>query len=311
MITPPLLAGYAFSAESAPYQSQLERLSLTVSGQPLAIWSRRPDKPLGIVVLVHGRTWSARTAFDFEPRAGSRSLLQSLATAGFATYAVDLRGYGESPRDTTGWLAPHRAVEDVEAVLGFAAKRHPELPAPMLLGWSRGSKIAALAATRANQRLSGLVLYGFTFDPAAPPLNGPAKGKAPGIANTAESAKSDFVSPGVASPELIQDFVDKALAIDPTRVDVCCDEEFLAIRPEAIRIPTLLIQGARDPDIKPDVAATFFSRLANDDRRWIIVGRGDHAAHLETTAPEITTAIVQFARASMWNPQDPLSRVKR
>jgi pimeloyl-ACP methyl ester carboxylesterase len=294
-----LLAGGICFATLANAHSLLERFTVSDSGRQLAVWSRRPVHPHGVVVLVHGRTWSARTAFDFEPHAGSRSLLKALAAAGYATYAVDLPGYGASARDLTGWLSPNRAVQDVEAVLHFASTRYIGLPAPVLLGWSRGSKISALVATRAKQPLSALILYAYALDTSAPPLNGAASGTAPAAPNTSESAREDFVSPNVASPALIQDFVSAALAADPTRVDVCCDAEFLDIRPQSIRVPTLLIQGERDASIKPEVAAAFFAHLASHDRRWIVIAGGDHAAHLEDTAPKVTAAMVEFIRASL------------
>jgi pimeloyl-ACP methyl ester carboxylesterase len=210
------------------------------------------------------------------------------------SYAIDLRGYGETPRYANGWLTPTQSVEDVEATLKFASARHSDLPAPILLGWSRGSKIAALTATRGNQPLSALILYAFIFNPNAPPLNGPASGQPLAVANTAEAAKWDFISPEVADPALALDFVAAALAADPTRVEVCCDVEFLGIHPEAIRVPTLLIQGARDPGIDAEAAAAFFSHLGSQERRWIIIGRGDHAAHLEDTATNVSTAMVEF-----------------
>jgi len=287
------------AAAPADAPSPPDRLTVQAAGQQLVVWSRRPSQPQAAVVLVHGRTWSARPAFDFEPRSGSRSLLTALAVAGFAAYALDLPGYGSSERDPSGWLSPEHAVEDLEAVLRFVAQRHPDLAAPVLLGWSRGSKISALLATRGHQPLSALVLYAYNLDPAAPPDNGPASGKAPALANTAQWARADFVSPAVTSSALIQDFVSAALAADPVRVDVCCDAEFLGIRPESIRVPTLLIHGARDPAFKPAVAAAFFTRLAATERRWIIVGDGDHAAHLEDTAPEVQAAVIDFIRAAL------------
>ena len=293
-----LLCGACFPG-LAGAQSQPDRLTVAGAGQQVTVWSRHPEHARGAVVLVHGRTWSARPAFDFEPRSGSRSLLKALTAAGFATYAIDLPGYGSSQRDSSGWLAPGRAVEDVEAVLEFVSRRHPDLPAPVLLGWSRGSKISALVATHAKEPLSALVLYAYNLDPGARPDNGPPSGRAPAVSNTAESARSDFVSPAVASPALIQDFVAAALAADPIRVDVCCDAEFLAIRPESIRIPTLLIHGARDPAFRPAIAAAFFTRLASADRRWIVVAGADHAAHLEDTAPEVVAAMTDFIRAAL------------
>src|ERR1700751_5652780 len=142
-----------FPSVRADAPPEPERLIVNAAGQQVTVWSRQSAHPQGTVVLVHGLTWSARPAFDFEPRSGSRSLLKALANAGLATYAIDLPGYGASPRASAGWLAPTRAAEAVEATLTVVARRHPGLPPPLLLGWSRGSKISALVATRAKQPL--------------------------------------------------------------------------------------------------------------------------------------------------------------
>ena len=280
-----------------------DRITVNAAGQQLTVWSRLPQQARVAVVLVHGRTWSARPAFDFESHANNLSLLRNLVAAGFATYAVDLPGYGASARDPTGWLSPTRAAEDVEAVLRVVAQRHANLPPPVLLGWSRGSKISALVATRANAPISALILYAYNLDPNAPPFYGPAAGEPPAVRNTVESARSDFVSPKVASPELVQDFVKAALSADPTQAPVCCDAEFRAIRPESIRVPTLLIHGARDPAFNSAVASAFFGQLAAAERRWVIVGNADHAAHLEETAPEVTAAMVDFIQAALTPPR--------
>jgi alpha-beta hydrolase superfamily lysophospholipase len=274
------------------------RLVANAEGHELVVWSRLPARPKAAVVLVHGRTWSARPAFDFDSRSVSRSLLRGLSAAGYATYAVDLPGYGSSARTVTGWLSPTQAAADVEAVVRFVTQRHPKLAPPVLFGWSRGSKISALVATRSKEPISALVLYAFNFDPDAAPLNGLAVTPAPSTPNTAEAARSDFVSPNVASPVLIQDFVDAALTFDPTQAPVCCDVEFRSIQPESIRVPTLLIHGARDPAFKPAIASAFFGRLGTAERRWVIVAEGDHAAHLEDTAPEVTSVVIDFLQAA-------------
>jgi pimeloyl-ACP methyl ester carboxylesterase len=251
-----------------------------------------------VVVLVHGRTWSARTAFDFEPPEGSRSLLRALSVAGFAAYAVDIPGYGATPREPGGWLSPTRSAEVVEAVVGDVARRHPALGPPMLLGWSRGARTSAMVASRGRVALRGLVLFALTYDPAASPAYGPPVGPAPALPNDAEAARSNFSSPDVASPSVVQAFVDVALVNDLVRADVCCDDEYVAIRPETIRVPTLLIQGGRDPGIKPSVASLFFGRLAAIDKRWVVLGTGDHAASLEETAPVFQAAVLDFLAAA-------------
>lgn len=294
-----IIIGTASLTARANNAESPDRLTVDAAGQQLTVWSRLPERANAAVILVHGRTWSARTAFDFESRSGNRSLLRSLAAAGFATYAVDLPGYGLSPRDKAHWLSPTHAAEDVEAVVRFVTLRNSNLAPPVLLGWSRGSKISALVATRANTPISALVLYAFNFDPDASALYGQPVGQPPSERNTAEAARSDFVSPNVASPDLVRDFVDAALATDPMQAPVCCDAELRDIRPESIRVPTLLLHGARDPAFKAPVASAFFGRLATSERRWVVVAEGDHAAHLEDTAPEVAAAIVDFIKAAL------------
>jgi alpha-beta hydrolase superfamily lysophospholipase len=91
---------------------------------------RRPSAPKGAVLFVHGRTWSGRPIFDLQVPGYKRSVLASFAAQGYAAYAVDLRGYGATPRDATGWLTPKRAATDISNVLGWIATQHPRCPSP-------------------------------------------------------------------------------------------------------------------------------------------------------------------------------------
>ena len=93
-----------------------ERFTVDSDGHPMAVWSRRPPDPArAAVLLVHGRTWSSRPDFDLQVPGLRRSVMASLAAAGIAAYAVDLRGYSATPRDASGWLTPRRAAADVAA----------------------------------------------------------------------------------------------------------------------------------------------------------------------------------------------------
>src|SRR5262249_12064878 len=138
----------AWVAASAAGASPPDRLVAKADGHDLVIWSRLPARPKAAVLLVHGRTWGARPAFGFDSQSVSRSMLRSFVAAGYAAYAVDLPGYGSSARTVTGWLSPTHAAADVEAVMRFVKEHHPNLAPPVLFGWSRGSKISALVATR-------------------------------------------------------------------------------------------------------------------------------------------------------------------
>src|ERR1041385_810971 len=119
----------------------LEKFVVQADGHPMTVWARRPPSPTRSIVLVHGRTWSSRPDFDLQVPGLQRSVMMDLAAHGIAAYAVDLRGYGETPRDATGWLTPRRSAADVASVLTWVAQQHPSLPKPALCGWSRGAAI--------------------------------------------------------------------------------------------------------------------------------------------------------------------------
>ena len=93
-------------AARCPAAAMLEHFTVPSDGHPMAVWARRPPMPRGTVPL--------RARPDMEQTAGlrsagpglQRSVMQSFAAQGFAAYAMDLRGYGETPRDATGWLTP-------------------------------------------------------------------------------------------------------------------------------------------------------------------------------------------------------------
>src|SRR5262245_53502935 len=220
-----LSPAFAEQARPAPAQTAPERFTVQSDGHPMAVWARRPATPKGSVLLVHGRTWSSRPDFDLQVPGMQRSVLTSLAAQGFAAYAVDLRGYGETPRDNTGWLTPKRGAADIINVLTWVAQQNPTLPKPALIGWSRGGAMAALAATTHPQKMSALVLFGFLFDPEAEFVDIATSDKPAMEKNTALAAQSDFISPPVTPPAMVKAFTEQALKADPILVDLKNDAE--------------------------------------------------------------------------------------
>ena len=126
----------------------ITRHTVDADGHPNALWEKSPPEARGAMVLLHGRTWSARPNFDLQVPGEDLSLMDGLVEAGYAAFAVDLRGYGQTPRDETGWLNPDRAAKDLKAVLERVRLLTEGAPRPFLLGWSRGSKVAQLTVQR-------------------------------------------------------------------------------------------------------------------------------------------------------------------
>lgn len=270
--------------------------TVTVDGHPLAVWEKRPAKATGAILLVHGRTWSGVPDFDLQVPGEDLSLMDALVGEGFAAYAIDLRGYGGTPRDQTGWLTPNRAAADVAGVLAWIDGREHLDEKPALLGWSMGSMISQLCAQQHGAKLSALILYGYPTDPdrkneKRPTPSVPARKK-----NTAKAAASDFVTPGSISKRAIAAYVQAALAADPVRVDATAMHEYNELDPAKVVVPTLILQGQFDPFAKDDAHAKLFTRLGHPDREWVVLPGGDHAAHMEAPAARFVQAVVSFLR---------------
>lgn len=277
----------------AAQPDSLERATVMSDGHPVAIWHRQPASPRRAALLIHGRTWSSRPDFDLQVPGVGRSVMSSLAARGVAAYAVDLRGYGATPADATGWLTPRRAASDVVNVLQWIAARHPALPPPGVVGWSRGAAIGLLAAQAAPTRVSSLVIFAFAYDPDARFVDEARPAKPSVVRNTADDAAADFISPDVTPGAVVKAFVTQALSTDPIRSNLSDEAQFNAIDPARITIPILLIYGDRDPGIDRADAARFFARFASRDKTLVILPGADHAAQIEDTHAAWIDAVVE------------------
>ena len=260
----------------------------------MAVWARRPASPRAAILLIHGRTWSSRPDFDLQVPGMKRSVLADLSALGIAAYAIDLRGYGETPRDSTGWLTPRRSAADVIAVLTWIAQQHPTLPKPALLGWSRGGAVAQLVAQQAAAKISSVILFGFLFDPDLEFADGEVPEKPQMAKNTIENAISDFISPAITPQAVVRAFADQAMKADPVMADLKGDGEFNVLKPQRVTVPTLVMYGEDDPGISHADAGKFFSRLAAHDRQMVVLPGADHAAQLEDTHDMWVAAVASF-----------------
>lgn len=277
-------------AAGAPMSSAPARLTVVADdGFQLTMWRKAPAHPRRAILLIHGRTWSGRPDFDLQVPGEHRSFMDALVAEGYAAYALDLRGYGGTPRDATGFLTPERAAADVAAALRMIGDR------PVLFGWSRGSMVAQLTAQHHPELISNLILFGYPVDPdhkpAAPATEPSAPARTP---TTATAAAEDFITPGAISERAIAAYVKAAVAADPVKSDWRGDAEWAALAPDAIHTPVLLLQGEHDPLAKTDAQARLFTRLGTVDRQWVVIPGGDHAALLEDPAPRMVAAIRGF-----------------
>jgi pimeloyl-ACP methyl ester carboxylesterase len=274
------------------------RHDVPLYGHTFAVFERSVANPRGTIVLVHGRTWSALPDFDLRVPSERRSLMEAFVAQGYSAWAVDLRGYGGTPRDASGWLSPSRAADDLVGLVHWIAARTPGAPAPALLGWSRGALVAQLAVQRDPTVTSALILYGTPADPDREPVAArPSPDAPPREPTTPQAAASDFITPGAVTKATVEAYVAACLAADPVKVDWRDEHEWNELDPARVQVPTLLLHGEHDPYAPVAAQARLFARLGHPDRSWIVLGGADHAAHLESAGPRFVAAVVGFLAA--------------
>ena len=263
-------------------------------GHHLVVWSKAPPAASrGAIVLLHGRTWSARPNFDLHVPGQRVSLMDALVAKGYAVYALDQRGYGATKRDGSGWLTPIRAAEDAESVVDWVASGAPRGRRPALLGYSRGSATAMLAAQRHPEKLSALIMYGPYHNVEQPPEIPEEPTTPPRARTTAAGAAEDFISPEMTPAGVKDAYVKSATTLDPMRVDWRHEEQFNVLDPAKLHTPVLVIHGERDPYAAGAGMPNFFAKLASIDHAWVVLAGTDHVAHLEKQGAFVQ-AVVTF-----------------
>lgn len=142
------------------------QFDLRANGVTLTGHSWTPDEGLavlGVVQVLHGMA---------EHSARYVRLGEALASAGFAVYATDHRGHGQTvgPGGTQGFFAARKGwdlvVRDAHEVATHVRHLHPGAPL-LVIGHSFGTVIARELAIRYGDELAGMVLSGPPGDPGA------------------------------------------------------------------------------------------------------------------------------------------------
>ncbi len=285
---------FGFAVNDPASAAALVEHTVEADGHPMALWEKSAADAEEAILLVHGLTWSALPDFDLQVEGEELSLMDGLADEGYAVYAIDLRGYGDTPRDGSGWLTPDRTAKDLAIVLNWINQQKEWKFKPHLFGWSLGSTRCQLLAQRHPGLISSLTLFGYWLDddevfPADKPGITPKRRK-----TTAKAAASDFITPGSISQKAIDAFVASALKSDPIKADLRHFDHYNQLDPGKVTIPTLIIRGEHDPIAPPDRQAKLYMRLGTSHKQWITVPDSDHAAFLETPRPYFIHALVSF-----------------
>lgn len=270
----------------------LKHHTIDADSHPMALWEKSVDNPKGHIILHHGRTWSSLPDFDLQVPGEDLSLMDGFNDMGYSVWALDARGYGETPRDETGWNTPDRAAKDLSIVLQWLEERNGEKT--HLWGWSLGSMIAQLTAQRYPNAIASVTLFGYPVNPDRVYRNDTNTGEPPMQATTAEGAASDFIVPGSISQKAIDTYVEVSLAADPVRSDWHMSQQWNALDGAKLNLPTLLLQAEHDPLAGTASQAKFFAAIENPNKQWVVLAGGDHAALLESPRAKLIKSSIDF-----------------
>jgi alpha-beta hydrolase superfamily lysophospholipase len=235
----------------------------TISSGGLELFYRswRPDQtPRGVVAIVPG----------FNSHSGYYAwVAEQFVSHGLATYAIDLRGRGESQGERFYVQEFGDYVIDVDEFVTTVRASEPNLPI-FLLGHSAGGVVATLYVIEHQEQLAGLICESFAFKVPAPDF---ALAVFKGLAHLAPHAhvlalKNKDFSRDPAIVEAMN--ADKLIAHESqpletlaamVRADEVLDRSFANIT-----LPVLILHGTGDKATKPSGSQQFFDAAGSLDK---------------------------------------------
>ncbi len=307
---------------------------MTVPSEPgidIYVRNKRPAdmtafRPERTVLFVHGSTYPAHTGFDLP--LGGQSWMESIASRGYDTYCLDVRGYGCSTRpkamaepaaNNPPVARTPDAVRDITAVLNMILKRR-NIARLNLLGWSWGCTLMATTAIQNPDKVARLMLYAPGWLRTTPSLLNTGGGPLGAYRTvTREQAKARWLN-GVPAdkqarlipPGWFEQWADATWATDPDAAKhnppairapngtVQDTQEFWTsgktmYDPAKITAPTLIAIGEWDRDTPPYMAQAIFPLLVHSPgKRLVMLAEGTHHMMLEKNRGALFAAVQAF-----------------
>ena len=258
----------------------------------LFLWEKFVGSPRaanGTILFVHGSSMAGQPTFDLRmPGRPDASVMDWFARRGFATWSLDMEGYGRSDKKRAINCDISTGADDVAAAAAYIAKTRQSGPL-LVYGISSGALRAALFAERHPEHVRRLALDAFVWTGAGSPTLEQRRKRLPEykallrrpMDHAAMRAIFSRDHAGTADDDVVEAFADQVIALDTsvptgTYVDMC--EKLPVVDPARITAPTLIMRGEYDGIASFDDLIAFFAKLPNPDKQFAVMPGIAHAS---------------------------------
>lgn len=262
-------------------------------GLRIFLRSWRPEKPRGVLAICHG----------FNAHSGQYEwVAQQFAANGFAVYAPDLRGRGQSDGERFFVEDISEYVSDLAGAIKIAKEREPDLPV-FLLGHSAGGVTACTYTLDNQSELAGFICEDFAFEVPAPDF---AIAVLKGLSHLAPHAHvlklpNEAFSRDAAWVKSMNEDPLIAHEVQPTRTVAAlarADDRLKRDFP-TITIPLLILHGKGDKATKWQGSQFFYDAAGSKDKTLKLYDGAFHDLLADTIKQEVLGDIKTWVEAHM------------
>jgi len=216
--------------------------------------------PRAIMILVHG--FNAHSGYMEWPG-------EQFSKNGFASYALDLRGRGNSEGERFYVEELSDYLGDVDMLVEIARAENPGLPV-YVLGHSAGGVISSSYVFQHQDKIAGLVCESFAFDVGLPHLVQLALegiGKLLPHVHVFSLKNADFSRDAAHVDRMNNDPLihKESQPAETARVMLLAAETLKGNMPE-FKVPVLIIHGTDDKATRPAGSQYFYDHAGSEDK---------------------------------------------